>query len=152
MIIVRYIFATLLASLNGTWPDLERITALKKPINRACLTLVIGLSVFTSGCIVFDSSADVEMEDPVIEADLASNQWDTLFARPGVVPVLPPGEEVVYLTRPRLKINAAQQLQGGVCEHFATQHNIRFTTVFAKIMADTADARNKQHPGGHVFR
>ncbi len=63
-------------------------------MNRACLTRVIGQSEFASGYTVFDSSADVEMEDPVIEADLAINQWDTPFACPGVVPVLPPGEDV----------------------------------------------------------
>jgi hypothetical protein len=118
------------------------------------------------------------MEDPVIEADVAGNQWDNPFVRPGAVPVLPsgedvrvgdmfvypfnpdsyavanshPSEEMVYLTGLRLKFNAAQQSQSSVREHFATQHDICFKTVFPKIMADTADARNKQHPGGHVFR
>jgi hypothetical protein len=34
------------------------------------------------------------MEDPVIEADLAGNQWDNPFVRPGAVPVLPQGEDL----------------------------------------------------------
>ncbi len=53
--------------------------------------LLIGMSVFASGCTMSDTS--VKVEAPVVE-ERASSQWDTPFARLGVVPVLPPSEDV----------------------------------------------------------
>jgi len=75
--------------------------------------VLIAVTVFTSAC-TWDSNVDLAGHQAADEAKFG-NQWDTPFDRMGVVPVLPPSEDVrvgdifVYSFNPDLQIRSSNR-------------------------------------------
>ena len=76
-------------------------------------------SLFASGCNILQPPADAEPEAPTIQAYDRIGDWDTPFGRLGLVPLIPPSEDVrvgdmfAYPFNPDIAIPAESRARSG---------------------------------------